>query len=330
LQEVRGKNEKERKCRCRLIHQALPFMTFGTQTMQIGITGATGLIGTAVGQLAASEGHHVVAYSRRPDTPKLAWAAEVRAFNAEETLPLDASGVDCLIHLAGEPVLGRWTTDKKKRIMDSRVDLTQRITRCLAEASPRPASLLCGSAVGYYGSCGEQVLEESAGNGADFLATVCRGWEDSARRAEQLGVRVVRLRTGFVLAKQGGAFPLMRMAFDWGVGGRLGDGRQFVPWIHLQDEARLILWAALQPQLTGALNLSAPTPVTNAELTKKLASAMNRWPWMHAPKLALQLALGELSTMVLGSQRAVPARAMAEGFAFDFPNLETALTDLLA
>lgn len=298
--------------------------------MQIGITGASGLIGKAVGRLAAAEGHHVIAYSRKPDPNKLSWAAETRVFDTAQPLPLDASGVDCLIHLAGEPVFGRWTAAKKKRITDSRVELTQRITRCLAEASPRPASLLCGSAVGYYGSCGDQVLEESAGNGADFLASVCRGWEDSARRAEQLGVRVVRLRTGVVLAKESGAFPLMRMAFDWGVGGRFGDGRQFMPWIHLQDEARLILWAALQPALSGPLNLSAPNPVTNRELTSTLASAMNRWAFMHAPKFALQLALGEMSAMVLGSQRVVPARALAEGFSFDFPDLESALTDLLA
>mgnify|MGYP001014276763 CR=1 FL=1 len=298
--------------------------------MNIGITGATGLIGTAVGRLAADEGHHVIAYSRRPDSGKLPWASEVRPFHTEDSLPLDASGVDCLIHLAGEPVLGRWTAAKKQRIKESRVDLTQRITRCLAEASPRPASLLCGSAVGYYGSCGDQILEETAGNGTDILAEVCRLWEDSARRAEQLGIRVVRLRTGVVLGKEGGAFPLMRFAFDWGVGGRLGDGRQFTPWIHLQDEARMILWAAQHPTLSGPLNLSAPNPVTNAELTRSLASAMNRWAFMHAPKFVLKLMLGEMSTMLLGSQRVVPARALAEGFVFDFPDLGDALTDLLA
>jgi len=314
---------------CAMARQALRYAAFRTKQMNIGITGASGLIGSAVGQLAAQEGHQVIAYSRRPDATAMPWASESRPIETSQPLPLDACGVDCLIHLAGEPVLGRWTTAKKQRIKDSRVDLTQRITRCLAEASPRPASLICGSAVGYYGDCGDEVLVESAGNGTDLLAEVCRLWEDSARRAEQLGVRVVRLRTGVVLGKTGGAFPLMRTAFDWGVGGRLGDGRQYVPWIHLQDAARLILWATQQPALSGPINVSAPTPVTNAVLTHSLASAMNRWAWMHAPSFALRLVLGEVASMVLGSQRAVPARAIAEGFAFDFPELEDALTDLL-
>lgn len=307
-----------------------PFRFLTNSLMIIGITGATGLIGTAVGQLAADEGHEVVAYTRSMGKAHPPWASEVRPFEAGEPLPIDASGLDCLVHLAGEPVLGWWSAAKKKRIMDSRVDLTQRITRSLAEASPRPASLLCASGVGYYGSCGDQILTEAAGNGADFLAGVCRGWEEAAKRAAQLGMRVVQLRTGMVLAKQGGAFPLMRTAFDWGLGGRLGDGRHYVPWIHLQDEARLILWAALHPSFSGPLNLSAPNPVTNAVLTKELASAMNRWAWMHAPKFALRLAMGEVSEMVLASQRAIPSTALAGGFSFDFPGLEDALADLLA
>lgn len=297
--------------------------------MVIGITGATGLIGSAVGRLAADEGHEVVAFTRSPEKTILPWAAEVRPFAADDTLPIDAGGLDCLIHLAGEPVLGWWTTAKKRRIMDSRVDLTQRITRCLAEASPRPTSLLCASGVGWYGSRGDEVLTEWAGNGSDFLADVCRGWEDAAKRAEQLGMRVVLLRTGLVLAKEGGAFPLMRTAFDWGLGGRLGDGRQWMPWIHLQDEARLILWAALHPTFAGPLNLASPNPVTNAELTTVLASALNRWAWMHAPKFGLRLMLGELAEMLLASQRAVPATAVENGFVFDFPELGDALADLL-
>ncbi len=298
--------------------------------MIIGITGATGLIGTAVGRLAADSGHRVVAYTRSPGKKHLPWAAEERKFEADDTLPIDASGVDCLVHLVGEPILGWWTTKKKRLITESRVDLTQRITRCLAEASPRPAALLCGSAVGYDGSCGDQVLEEDTSNGQGFLAEVCVGWEAAAKRSAQLGVRVVQLRTGVVLARESGAFPLMRGMFDWGLGGRLGNGRQYMPWIHIQDEARMILWAAESSHLSGPLNVSAPRPVTNAELTRQLASNMNRWAIFHAPAFALRLALGEMSETLLGSQRALPTRALAEGFSFDFPELGDALADLLA
>ena len=298
--------------------------------MRIGITGATGLIGKALGSLAVAHGHEVVAYTRDPLLPKPAFAAEVRLIDARATEPLDASELDVLVHLSGEPVLGLWTQAKKQRIRDSRVDFTQKLVRCLASAAPRPKTLVCASATGFYGDRGDELLDEASTPGDDFLAGVCKDWEAAAKRAGQLGMRVVSLRTGIVLANEGGAFPLMRKAFQWGAGGRFGDGRQWMSWIHLLDEARLILWAAERQDFQGQINLVAPHSVTNAEFTTTLAKALHRPAFMHVPAFALRLAMRESSAMLLASQRVVPNLALAHGFQFDYPTLDSALSGLLA
>jgi uncharacterized protein (TIGR01777 family) len=297
--------------------------------MKIGITGATGLIGNALGERAAVAGHEMVAYTRRPDDVDLPWALEKRRLNADADLPLDASGLDCLVHLAGESILGLWTPAKMTRIRESRVDLTLKIARCLAEASPRPSVLLSGSAVGFYGDCGDRLVDEGTPAGADFLARVCADWEAAAQRVEQLGVRVVHLRTGLVLAREGGSFPLMKTAFMWGLGGRLGSGQQFMPWVHLQDEVRLILHAATRRDISGAMNLTAPGGVTNAAFTRALAAALNRLAILPAPAFMLRLLLRGMAGVLLGGQRARPRIAEETGFEFDFPELGGALADLL-
>ena len=297
--------------------------------MKIGIIGATGLIGGALGKLALAHGHEVIAFTRNPAKVHLDWAAQVRPVDMAAAMPLDASGLDVLVNLAGESVFGRWPEAKKKRIRDSRIEFTQKVTRCLAAASPRPAAFLSGSAVGYYGDGGDAVLPETAPSGDGFLAEVCVDWEAAARRAEQLGVRVVLLRTGVVLAPEGGAFKLMRRAFSACVGGKLGSGDQWMPWIHVQDEARLILWAAEQPRVSGPLNLVAPGAVTNREFTRVLARALHRPAFMHAPAFALRLLLGEAAGMVLEGQHAVPQGALTQGFQFDDPSLDEALQPLV-
>lgn len=288
------------------------------------------MIGTAFGKLAAAHGHELVAYTRAPQGTAIPWASEVRPINTKAELPLDAWGLDALVHLAGESILGLWTAAKKKRIRDSRVDLTQRIVRCLAEPSPRPAALISASGVGYYGSRSSEVLTETSQHGADFLADICVEWEAAALRAEQLGLRVVTLRTGLVLAKEGGLLPLMRTAFTLALGGRLGSGAQWMPWIHVQDEARLILWAAENSQVAGPINLSAPNPVTNADFTTQLAHAVHRPAIFHTPAFLLKQLPGGFGDMLLGSQRAVPEKALAGGFQFDHPDLAPALQSLLA
>lgn len=298
--------------------------------MRIGITGATGVIGRAVGTLAAGHGHQVVAFTRDPArSASLGFASEVRPVDARAAEPLDASDLDVLVHLAGEPVLGLWTESKKQRIRDSRVDFTQRLVRCLAAASPRPVSLLCASAIGIYGDRGDELLDEASAPGEGFLAGVCKDWEASAKRAEQLGMRVVHLRTGIVLANEGGAFKLISKAFELGLGGRLGAGGQWMSWIHLLDEARLILWAAERQDFQGHINLVAPGPVTNAEFTRVLAKALHRPAFMHAPVFALRLAMREAASVLLDSQRVMPNLALAHGFQFDCPTLESALAALL-
>lgn len=288
------------------------------------------MIGRAVGTLAAAQGHEVVAFVRQPAEAALAFARDVRPVDVAAETPLDASGLEVLIHLAGEPVFGVWTAEKKRRIRDSRVGFTQRLVRCLAGVNPRPQALLCASAIGIYGDGGQAVLDESAAPGDDFLAAVCRDWEAAAQGASQLGVRVVQLRTGVVLANEGGAFKLMRRAFQLGLGGRLGSGRQWMSWIHLRDEARLILWAAENSQVRGPLNLVAPHPVTNAEFTTTLAKAMHRPACLPAPAVALRLLLREMSSLLLSSQHVQPAAALTHGFVFEHPQLEGALQALLA
>lgn len=288
------------------------------------------MIGRAVGTLAAGHGHEVVAYTRDPARTSLPFAREVRPVDARAAEPLDAADLDVLVHLAGESILGLWTEAKRQRIRDSRIGFTQRLVRCLASASPRPKTLLCGSAIGIYGDRGDELLDEASMPGSGFLAEVCKDWEASAKRAEQLGVRVVQLRTGIVLANEGGAFKLMRTAFQLGLGGRLGDGSQWMSWIHLLDEARLILWAAERQDFQGQINLVAPQPVTNADFTIALAKALHRPAFMHAPAFAMRLMMREAATMLLGSQRVEPTLALAHGFQFDCPTLDSALTALLA
>jgi hypothetical protein len=298
--------------------------------MRIGLTGATGFIGKLFGNLAVAHGHEVIAYTRSPQKAVLPWCKEVRALDVDASLPLDASGLDVLVHLAGESVLGYWTAKKKARIRDSRVELTQKITRCLANPATRPAALLCASGTGFYGDRGDEPLDEGSSRGDDFLSQVCVDWEASAQRAEQLGMRVVRLRTGMVLGDEGGAWPLLKTVFDNYLGGRLGSGRQWVPWIHVSDEVRLILWAAEHPEISGQVNLVSPNPVTNADFTRAIAKALERPAFMHAPAFALKLLLGEFSGALLGSQRVLPKMALAHGFQFDHPTLESALTSLTA
>lgn len=298
--------------------------------MRIGITGVTGLIGRAFGTLAAAHGHQVIGFSRNPSRVKLPFVHGVRAISEEAAMPLDASGIEVLVHLAGEPVLGFWTAAKKQRIHDSRVEFTQRLARCLAAASPRPKALICASATGFYGDRGDEVLDESSAPGDDFLARVCVEWEAAAQRAEQVGVRVVRLRTGVVLANEGGAFKLMRLAFSNLVGGKLGSGEQWMPWIHLQDEARLILWAVEHQEFSGQINGVAPQPVKNADFTRSLGRALKRPAFMPAPAFAMKLVLGEMAGAMLASQRVVPNVAQALGFQFDYPTLDSALQALIA
>jgi uncharacterized protein len=297
--------------------------------MRVGIIGATGFIGQAVGKAAHAAGWQVIAYSRQGRVAKLPWAGEVRELNVGADLPINSQGVDVMIHLAGESVLGLWTKAKKQRLWDSRVTLTEKIVNCLAQHPPQ--AFICGSAVGYYGDAADAVLTEQAPAGSDFLAKLCVAWEAAAMQAQQRHhIRTALVRTGMVLGTEGGAFPLMRRAFAWGGGGKLGTGGQYMPWIHLADEVQLILWAAQHASASGPLNACAPQPVTNAAFTQSLSQLLRRPAFFHTPSFILRAVLGEMASMLLASQRAMPARAQELGFVFQHPELKTALQDLLS
>lgn len=302
--------------------------------MRILVSGATGLIGKQLCQRLLSEGHELAVLSRNPakftafsingtKPAAFAWQPE------RELPPVEAlAGVDAVIHLAGESVTGRWTAERKRSIRDSRLLGTRNLVEGMKRAAVPPKVLISGSAVGFYGQRGDELLAENAEPGQGFLAEVCREWENAAWAAESAGVRVVTVRTGVVLMREGGALKTMLPAFECGIAGKLSDGRQWFPWIHAHDIVGLFRHALLTESLRGPLNGVAPNPVTNEEFTKELAAALNRPALLPVPKLALELLFGEMATVVLASQRVVPTAALRSGYQFRFPWLREALQEL--
>lgn len=298
------------------------------------VTGGSGLIGRALTAELAGAGYEVVVLSRSPqEVHGLPAGARAERWDGETTEAWGhlADGALGIVHLAGESIAdGPWTDARKQRIRDSRVLSSRAVLSALREAEERPRFLLQGSAVGYYGPCGDEVVKEAHPRGDDFLARVCAEWEDATVEAAELGVRRAVLRTGVVLTTEGGALPRMALPFKLFLGGPLGSGRQYVPWIHLRDEVAALRFLAEHPSASGAFNLTAPEPVTNRELSKELGRALGRPSLLRAPAFALHLVLGEMADMLLHGQRAVPAALQQLGFEFAFPRLERALADLYA
>lgn len=294
------------------------------------VTGATGMVGRA---LVAQLGGEVVATTRSSRGAKLEHVAEVVTWDG--TGPLDVAAlrdVEVVFHLAGEPVIeGRWDEAKKERILRSRVDSTRALVRAIANMAPasRPRVLVCASAVGFYGTRGDELLTETSAPGKGFLADVCCAWEDAAATARELGVRVVSVRIGIVLSTAGGALAKMLPIFRAGVGGRLGDGKQWMPWIHIDDLVGLLRFAAAREAIDGPMDASAPDIVNNAAFTHALGAVLHRPAFVPAPAFALRIALGEAASVVLASQRVAPALALEAGFRFAHPKLQGALADLL-
>jgi hypothetical protein len=298
------------------------------------VAGGSGLIGRALVPELAAAGYEAVVLSRRPEAvrglPAGASAAGWDAATADGWGEL-ADGALAVVNLAGESLASwPWTAEKKRRIRDSRVAASGAVMAAIERAARPPRVLLQGSAVGYYGDRGDAVVTEDDPPGDDFLARTCVEWEAVTAPAEARGVRRVLLRTGVVLATEGGALPQMARPFELFVGGPLGDGRQYVPWIHRADEVAAIRWLLERAEAAGPFDLTAPEPVTNRELSRELARALGRPNLIAAPRLALRLLLGEMGAMVLASLRVVPARLTALGFRFRFPRLDAALTDLYA
>lgn len=295
---------------------------------RILVTGATGLVGRRLVPALRDDGARVGAVTRSPQRAPLAEGVEAVGWDGVEIAPAELAASAAIVHLAGEPIFGGlFTADRRRRILESRVDSTRALVRALAELAPgeRPRALVCASAVGYYGDRGEELLEESAPPGEGFLADVCIAWEKAARPAEQLGVRTVSLRIGVVLAREGGALAPLARAFRLGLGGRLGSGRQWFPWVHVDDLVGLVRAALAEERYAGAVNAVAPNPVQNAEFTKALAAVLHRPALLPVPALPLRVVLGELARELLGSRRVLPARALAHGFAFEFERVEDAL-----
>jgi uncharacterized protein (TIGR01777 family) len=303
---------------------------------RIVVTGATGIIGRAVCRAIEARGDQVVVLSRDRQRAQQALGNQVETHTwanpTGQLAPVEAlTGADAVVHLLGEPVAQRWSTEAKGRIRDSRVYGTRMLVAALMEVpeSERPAVLISQSATGLYGPSDDRELDESAPPGSDFLATVVREWEAEAAAANGLA-RVVTARTGVVLSSSGGALEKMLPFFRMGVGGPVAGGRQYVPWIHLDDVVAGLLWCVEQSGLTGAINLPAPTPVTNAELSHALGRVLNRPAVLPVPALALQLLYGEMAQIVTTGQRVVPRRLSEAGFEFRHPDLEAALREVLA
>lgn len=293
--------------------------------MRIAMTGATGFIGSRIRALLEAGGHELRLISRRARPGFFEWPSP------EAPPPAEAlAGADAVIHLAGEPVAQRWTPEVKRRIRASRVESTRRLVEALERLSPRPAVLVCASATGYYGDRGEEVLDETSAPGEDFLAETCIEWEKAAQAAEALGVRVVRLRFGMVLGREGGALKKMLPLFRLCLGGKIGSGMQWMPWIHIEDAAAMAVWALTADGAAGAFNATAPYPARNAEFTRALEGLLGRPELFTVPEWALRLAFGEGARIALASQRVAPRAALAAGFRFRYPALAEALRALLS
>lgn len=294
----------------------------------IAISGASGLVGTAVARALQSGGHRVVRLVRRPPT-----AGEVRWDPAGGTI--DAAGlegVDGVVHLAGESIAdGRWTSERKRRIRDSRVEGTRLLAETLGRLTRKPAVLVSASAIGIYGDRGDEELDEASATSRGFLAEVGRAWEAATADAAAAGIRVVLPRLGIVLAPDGGALARMLPPFRLGLGGPLGPGTQWMSWITLEDIVRVILAALERPALSGPVNAVAPAPVTNAEFTRLLAAAVHRPAIFPVPALALEVLFGEMAReALLASQRVIPRKLAAAGFVFGDPVLGPALRQVVS
>ncbi len=292
------------------------------------VTGATGLLGR---RLVRELGAGVVALSR--DASRAAPVlpdARIVAWDARSTIDASAfDGVDVVFHLAGEPVAeGRWTEEKKRRLLESRTLVTRALVDSMRKSSRRPRVLVNASAVGVYGSRGDEVLTEDSAPGSGFLADVCKAWEAEAAAASELGIRVVCVRTGIVLARDGGALARMLPLFKAGVAGPLASGKQWMPWLHIDDAVGLLRHAASSDAIHGPMNACAPEPVTNRDFTRTLGAVVSRPTIFPVPRIALRVAFGETADVVLASQRAVPKRALATGYVFRHPDLREALEDL--
>jgi uncharacterized protein (TIGR01777 family) len=303
--------------------------------VRVVVTGGTGLIGRALVARLAADGHEAVVLSRHPDgAGGLPAGVRVVGWDARTARGWGelVDGAGAVVNLAGASIAGtglpprRWTAARKQLIRQSRIDAGRAVVEAVTAAADRPGVLIQASGVGYYGVHGDEEITEEHPPGTDFLAGTCQPWEDSTRPVEELGVRRCVIRSGVVLSRSGGSLPVIALPFRLFAGGRIGSGRQQFPWIHLDDAVAAITFLIGTPTAAGPVNLTAPNPVTNAQFGRALAAALHRPYWLPTPAAAMRLAFGELSTIVLDGQRAVPHRLTELGFQFRYPDVGPALT----
>ncbi|KIH85293.1 TIGR01777 family oxidoreductase [Pseudomonas batumici] len=296
--------------------------------MHILLTGGTGLIGRQLCEYWLAQGHRLTVWSRRPQQVARLCGAQVRGVRHLEDLA--GEHLDAVINLAGAPIADRlWTHRRKALLWSSRIQLTETLLAWLEGRDQRPAVLISGSAIGWYGDGGERELTESSPPvSEDFASQLCIAWEETAQRAEALGIRVVRIRTGLVLAAEGGFLSRLLLPFKLALGGPIGNGRQWMPWIHVRDQIALIDFLLHRSDASGPYNACAPKPVRNKAFARALGKVLHRPALIPLPAFVLRLGLGELSLLLLGGQRATPARLLAAGFVFQFNDLPAALDDL--
>ncbi len=297
--------------------------------MNILITGGTGFLGTALTKNLMAQGAKVTLFCREPEKAIARFGSintitDFKALKAEQHFQV-------VINLAGAPIFDRrWTEQRKQLLRASRVELTQRLVAAIEQMPVKPELLITGSAIGYYGDQGDQILTEQSAVVTDFAQQLCVDWEAAAMAAEAFGVRVCIIRTGLVLANSGGLLARMALPFKWGLGGQLGNGQQWMSWIHLQDWLAIVQAMIDNLSMQGVYNATAPVPVNNQEFTKILATALNRPAVCAIPACVLKLILGEMSMLVLGSQRVIPQRLLDQGFVFEYSQLAVALSQALA
>jgi uncharacterized protein (TIGR01777 family) len=298
--------------------------------MKCVVSGGTGFIGRRIVDRLLQGQHYVGVWSRKPGMEKRNAVASFSWDPLHGDPPEESvNTMDAVIHLAGEPVAQRWNAVVKQRIRDSRVLGTCRLVDVIGRVQHRPKVLVSASAVGYYGDRGDEVLTESSKPGSGFLVEVCRAWEAEADRAAEFGLRVVKLRIGFVLGKGGGGLAQMVLPFRAFVGGRLGSGKQWMPWIHVDDVAEMFV-QAVENEVSGVWNATSPNPVTNAEFTREMGNVLHRPAMLPVPLFGLKLAFGELAKYMVESERAIPDAALTHGYQFRYPELRGALRNLLA
>ncbi len=331
----RGKNYSARAFRCKKLDAFVEVLAYESSQMKIVLTGGSGFIGKRLIEKLVSAQHNIVLLSRNPSSVNMSiwYTVAVKQWDGKNPgdWAADVDGADAVMNFAGEPIAAkRWTTAQKEKIINSRVDATRAIVDAIKQAKRKPSVLINASAVGYYGSVENDEVTEAYKRGDGFLPIVCDKWETEARTAGNLGVRVVLLRMGVVVGEGGGALEKMALPFRMFVGGPVGSGKQWFPWVHRDDVVNIVLFALENSRLSGPVNVAAPESVTMRQFCDALGKAMHRPSWAPVPSFVLRLALGEMAEMLLTGQRVVPSKLRLNGYSFRFPKLDGALADIFS